>query len=708
MKKSVLFFSILLLVCLNLYTQAPQRCHTAEHMEHLYEINPELKEAREKYLAKQNQIKYDGILQKATTATITIPVVVHVVYANSTENISDAQVLSQIAVLNADFSASNSDIGNVPSVWQSDVGNPEIQFCLAQVDPNGNPTSGINRVQTNVSSFNTNDNIKFTSSGGVDAWDVTKYFNIWVGDLGGGLLGYAEFPTGFLSNTYGVVCNYWAFGTTGVAQSPFNKGRTATHEIGHCFNLSHIWGDAQCGNDNVSDTPQADGPNYDCPSFPTISSSCGNGPNGDMFMNYMDYVNDACMYMFTNGQASRMTNVLNSNPWNVLQNSTVCGGNNSPTDDAGISAITSPGASSTICSNNFIPIITLKNFGTNTLTSVTIKYKIDNNSEQSYSWTGSLTAGGSETVVLPNMSASNGSHSFTAYTQNPNGNSDDNSGNDQSVVSFTINATAGGALPFSEDFEGSFPPSDWSIIDPDNDNLTWQQNTSYSSSGSKSTEKDNYNSDDAGSYDYLITPEIDLSSSNNPSLSFDLAYESYSDPSIGPYVDTLFVLATVDCGETWLVIYAKYGADLSTTDDIWNAGEFFPTANDWRTETISLTNLDDFSNVSFAFANLSGYGNHLYIDRIEVSGVTSSVLNGDKWTNVQVFPNPANDILNIKASGVDINRVEIHNLLGEMVFSTEQLSGINDQLDISHLSTGTYSVIVYSESNQDIFKIVKN
>jgi len=125
-------------------------------------------------------------------------------------------------------------------------------------------------------------------------------------DISGGTLGYAQFPGGSAS-TDGVVCDYQYFGTNGTATAPFNKGRTATHEVGHWLNLRHIWGDdgTGCtGSDQVTDTPNAAGPNYGCPAFPTVT--CSNGPNGDMFMNYMDYTDDACMFMFSSGQVSRM------------------------------------------------------------------------------------------------------------------------------------------------------------------------------------------------------------------------------------------------------------------------------------------------------------------------------------------------------------------------------------------------------------------
>ncbi|WP_420151774.1 zinc metalloprotease [Spirosoma sp.] len=239
-----------------------------------------------------------------TGGPMIIKVVVHVVYNTTVQNISTAQIKSQINVLNRDFGAKNPDRSKVPVVWKGLVGNPNIQFQLATVGPDGKKTTGITRTKTQRTSFGTNDTVK-TSAVGKAPWPTDRYLNIWVCNLGGGLLGYAQFPGG-PAETDGVVITYRAFGTSGTAVAPFNLGRTTTHEIGHYLNLRHIWGDTEdcSGTDFVKDTPNAVGPNYGKPTFPHIS--CTNGPNGDMFMNYMDYVDDDSMYMFTIEQIARM------------------------------------------------------------------------------------------------------------------------------------------------------------------------------------------------------------------------------------------------------------------------------------------------------------------------------------------------------------------------------------------------------------------
>ncbi len=246
---------------------------------------------------------------------ITIPVVVHIVLPEP-NNVSDAQVQGQIDVLCDDFRGRNADRANVPAAWAGLAADTMIEFTLATIAADGSGTNGITRTSTDKDRFFSEDeDVKFNATGGRDAWDTTRFLNMWVCNIEsrrqGPLLGYGQFPGGQVE-TDGVVIDVSAFGTTGTAQAPFNLGRTATHEVGHFLNLYHIWGAGDlptCSDtDFVEDTPNQLGPNERTPAFPSIS--CGNGPDGDMFMNYMDYVFDAAMFMFTHQQASRMQATL--------------------------------------------------------------------------------------------------------------------------------------------------------------------------------------------------------------------------------------------------------------------------------------------------------------------------------------------------------------------------------------------------------------
>jgi hypothetical protein len=240
---------------------------------------------------------------------VKIPVVVHVVYRTPEENISDEQIKSQIAVLNDDYQAKNSDISKVPNPLKPVIGDARIQFSLATSDPAGRPTAGITRTKTDRAGFATDDSVKSLVGGGTDAWDTERYLNIWVATLKDGAIRYSQFPGGPKA-TDGVVVLNSAFGTVGSVKAPFDKGRSATGAIALYLNLRHIWGDRyDCvKGDFVADTPVQKGPNYGKPNFPHIT--CNNGPNGDMFMNYLDYVDDESMYMFTKGQVLRMHETL--------------------------------------------------------------------------------------------------------------------------------------------------------------------------------------------------------------------------------------------------------------------------------------------------------------------------------------------------------------------------------------------------------------
>jgi PKD repeat protein len=326
MKKLLLSLFVSILT-LGLATAQTNRCGTMEYHEILKAQDPGY-EARHAAIEELVTRKISADKTWRTTGTISIPVVFHILYStnNATQNISNARINAQMAVLNADYSATNTDIGNVPSVFTSAIGNANIQFCLAVRDPQGNTTDGIIRKQTSTTSFSiSNNGIKFDSMGGDDAWPSTDYLNIWVGNLGNGLLGYAQFPGG-PANTDGVVLLNECVGGPGApgTLTPYHLGRSASHEIGHWLDLKHIWGDdngACSGSDLVADTPNQAAENYGCPSFPQIS--CSNGPNGEMYMNYMDYTDDACMMMFTNGQCTRMNSTL-SNARASIQNSQGC------------------------------------------------------------------------------------------------------------------------------------------------------------------------------------------------------------------------------------------------------------------------------------------------------------------------------------------------------------------------------------------------
>ena len=271
--------------------------------------------------ATQNYIK--NSTNRAVAGVITIPVVIHVVYNIAAENISDAQIMSQLQILNEDFRRLNSDADNT---W-SQAADSEIEFCLATIDPNGNATTGITRTFTNETVFGLNDEVKSPNTGGVNNWPAGDYLTIWVCDITPNYLGYAQFP-GDSPETDGVVCDYLYFGNIGTATAPFDMGRTMTHEVGHYLNLIHVWGDGAClFDDLVADTPTAGSENYtESPCTFPGPDSCPALDDPDMFQNYMDYSDDICMNLFTLGQKTRMRAVFDGGAWREsLATSSNCG-----------------------------------------------------------------------------------------------------------------------------------------------------------------------------------------------------------------------------------------------------------------------------------------------------------------------------------------------------------------------------------------------
>ena len=311
-----------------------RNCGTMENLEFRKQLDPGLQKRMDEIeLFTQAKIRQmEG--RSINGNIITIPVVVHVLYRNSTENITAAQIQSQLDVLNEDFRRTNPDADNI---W-SQAADSQIEFCLATVDPNGNTTSGITRKSTSRQDWGANDEAKSVSTGGINPWNTSEYLNMWIvpkmttvsqGQVIN-LLGYAQFPGGNAA-TDGLVMIYNAFGRTGAVSAPFDGGRTTTHEIGHYLNLRHIWGDSNCGNDLVSDTPTHQTSNGGCPVGQVSCSST------DMPQNYMDYTNDSCMNLFTQGQTNRMRAVLAAGgARRTLALSSKCSGGTTPTCTDGV------------------------------------------------------------------------------------------------------------------------------------------------------------------------------------------------------------------------------------------------------------------------------------------------------------------------------------------------------------------------------------
>lgn len=278
-----------------------RKCASVEVLNEQLLADPGLRKRMDDIEAFTNRVMANPKMMKLSTNgdTMIVPVVVNVLYKKAAENIAPAQIQSQIDVLNEDYKGTNKDISKVPATFTAvEAADTKIRFVLDLVV----------RKSTNKTSWTTNDAMKKSVQGGIDPTSPTTKLNLWVCTMGGGILGYAQFPGGKAA-TDGVVILNTAFGSRtkypgGYYINTYDLGRTASHEVGHWFNLRHIWGDATCGNDQVDDTPLHNSANYGCPA--TGAKSTCTGTPIMMTMNYMDYTDDACMYMFSAGQKNRM------------------------------------------------------------------------------------------------------------------------------------------------------------------------------------------------------------------------------------------------------------------------------------------------------------------------------------------------------------------------------------------------------------------
>jgi hypothetical protein len=663
------------------------------------------------FLKKQQQF-----LRAAAGPTVTIPVVVHIVLPNPSI-VTDAQVYSQIAVLNEDYSGANPDTASVPAPWKALIGNSGINFCLAQRTPDGDPSTGIVRVSSNHAAFNAGINaayeVKYSAAGGSDAWDPDRYLNIWVCNLSSGYLGVATPPGSTFPNAeQGAVILYTAFGTTGTAQGDFNKGRTATHEVGHYFDLRHIWGDddgggtPRCTNDDgINDTPLQGGRTYGCVTFPR-TDVCANTFPGIMFMNYMDYTDDSCMHLFTEEQAIRMRYVLD-NLRSSLLSSDGCTPVNLRANDAAIASISSPLGQ--ICTTGFTPQVILKNKGTQTLQNVQISYQVDGGTPQTFNWTGSLASLQRTSVQLPAGATAAGNHSISAYTSLPNGVNDEAPENDTAHADFRYYNPA--TLPLTEGFEeDSFPPENgWDLWNPDR-SFTWERTRDAGRNSDHSIVLRNLGYATNGAVDDLYSPVINVQGYDSVFLFFDVAAAVQSNlNAVNNPWDSLQIFITTDCGQTLDSVYAKWGPSL-VTRTIPTSEEFIPAAGEWRRDSIDLTRFISAGQLRVVFRNISNYENNIYLDNINIT--TRSVNPFLKAAGFTVTPNPTQDkvLVTFFELPTDLEGVALYNTLGQRIAyktGSSLESGNRISFDLVNAPNGVYFVKLIYRNRAKTVKIIK-
>lgn len=631
----LLFFLGLVNPSFSQTTHNHQRCHTMEAYEELFRTVPGFKEQFEANQARIAQLAAQNSSMRTTAINDTVPVVIHVILSAANHALAtDAIMQSQIDVLNEDFNGRNADSTRIPAAFKPLFGKMGITFMLAKTSPTNTLTNGIERRTSTVTyTAGTADQAKSTASGGLDAWDPTKYLNLWVVDFGTtGLLGISVFPGDPRPlNLHGFVCDYRAFGRGGAFLYPeFNRGRTTTHELGHFWNLRHIWGDdgtACTGSDfpattlpaGTDDTPNQAGAtlgNPDVPGTGTVRiDACSPAAPGIMYQNYMDYSDDVALVMFTAGQATRMegalTVSLDRRP--VLSSLTYQPPVVVP-NDAGITAIVSPAAGGQNCTAIVTPVVTLYNFGNNNLTSVNITVTVNGVAGSPYAWTGNLAPNTSVNVTLPNITLSNGANTVAVATSLPNGVVDGNAANNS--TSIITNLPVAVNSPVTAGFETNVLPAGWSVFNP-NANVTWTRRAPGRNSGFAAF-FDNFNNNVPNQIDDIRTSIINVSGAASISFDFDLAHKNYNNTTLA---DTLTILASQDCGATFTSVYKKWGTTLATAGTS-TANYTTPATTDWRKETIALpASFASTGKLQFAIRNTNRFGNNIFVDNVNIASV---------------------------------------------------------------------------------------
>lgn len=565
----------------------------------------------------------------------TIPVVFHVVYADPTANISDAQILSQVEILNQDYRRMNNSPGEGPGV------DTRIQFCLATLDPVGDSTTGITRTLSSLGAHRTSEEDQLKS---LIAWDDQRYLNVWVTesvtlidpsgqDPPSAILAYASFPTLPNGLPQGVVIDHRYLGNQGTAVPPFNAGRTLTHEVGHFLGLYHPFeSDGICSGategsclnngDRVCDTPSQLSPTYGCPSV--AGNSCIDTPCDlpDPEFNYLNYTDDACMNAFTAGQAARMQFFLQG---------------------ARASLITPANLASTGCEEGPIVNHPIADFAQSEvalcLNGTVVFEDISEGCPDMVAWS---FPGGTPSTATTSLVEVNyplpGTYPVTLIVSNA-------SGSDTITRSTSIRTSvAVQAEDWTESFESIlFPPLGWQVHDVDEQG-GWIRSNEASRSGQFCAVMRHFDSPSCGMQDILISPPLEMSG-KAWQLHFSHAYQRRSTSSTD--ADELQVAISDTCGAPWLPVFFKAGAGLATVSGTQSSGPFVPGSGEWVESVVDLSQFSDRSHLRIRFQTNGRNGQNLYLDDIRLSPSTFVSLDPE-LAPPALFPNPFDRSLSLR------------------------------------------------------------
>jgi PKD repeat protein len=674
-------------------------CGTDQAMEAAYSRYPGMREEMEQNRLRAEQEDHNAFLQgyphthsterngnesTQTPPTYTIAVVFHIVHDYGSENISDAQVLDAMRILNEDYRKLNADTSIIVPAFQNVADDTEIEFRLAQLDPNGNCTNGIDRIAS-VETYIGDDGSK------LNPWNRARYLNVWVvKQISSGAAGYSLGVSNTVPSAIdGVIILSQYVGSIGTGSPQLS--RALTHEIGHHLNLDHTWGNnnnpgVACGNDGVSDTPITKG--WTSCNL-TTNDVCNNNVEENV-QNYMDY--SYCSRMFSAGQGSRMRSCLQSSTAArstlvTATTATQTGINNTPTLCAPIADF-GPADVQYVCAGG-------------SLTFTDYSY---NGQPTNYSWTfqGGTppTITGDSTPTVQYNTA--GTYSVGLTVSNAAG-SDAFSRSGYVIV---VPTTATYQTNWSEGMESTTTfNNDWDIINAQGNG--WTNSTTAAATGSRSARLDNTTSM-AGTTDEMIGPTINLSALNSPSLTFKVAFAQRNTSN----VDRLRVYVSTDCGRTWNQRYSKSGATLSTRSATTSA--FVPTASEWRTETVTFTSTQMAStNARIKFTFESDGGNDIYLDDINIQGAVGVTDQDNAIGTFDVYPNPAQDNTMIefsldKQESVNVEVMDLNGKIVQAVYAGQLNNGVHRfPVNTAELSSGIYLVrLMTGEGNYLTRKLI--
>ncbi|GAB4131429.1 MAG: hypothetical protein Fur0041_01810 [Bacteroidia bacterium] len=668
------------------------QCGTDQQLAKVFAEHPEIKaqweennriaEEQDKVAFKNGYKNTERNGQDATqSAVLYVPVVFHIIHDYGTENISDAQILDQMRILNEDYRLRNSDTTAIVPQFQGIKADCEIEFRLANIDPNGNCTNGIDRIAS-VETYVGDDGSK------LNPWPRNKYLNVWVvRTISSGAAGYAYLPgTAPSAGTDGIIILSTYVGSIGTGS--LGTSRALTHEIGHFLNLQHVWGSTNnpgvsCGNDGVTDTPITKGW-----SSCNLTNNMICTPNVvENVQNFMEY--SYCSRMFTAGQKSRMRTALNSATGQrssliTTSNYNATGIFNNPPNACAPVADFTPVDKIMVCAGG------------------TVNFNDISWSGQPTSWSWTFPGGnpGSSTDSMPSVQYNTpGSYAVTLTVSNASGS---NTKTRTGHVIVSPQAAQYSNWNYVEGFEvaANFT-NDWIIINPQSNG--WTRVTTVGATGTCSARLDNTSSM-VGQVDEFISPAIDMTAMTSPVMTFKVAYAQRTTGD----ADKLRVLFSTDCGQTWIQRYTKAGANLSTSSA--TTSSFVPNASQWRQETITITSqYQTATNLRIKFEFTSDGGNDIFLDDINIQGTTGINDENAGVNAFDIYPNPSQDNATIAFNLSDNENVSLQvlDMTGRVVMDVYNgdLNAGTHRFDIQTaglLSKGIYFVRVMTADGRAV------